>query len=69
MLRRSPRRTLEAIVTQAIALIVALGGSNLKRSLTKQPQSKSIELPGSRYDISLLYACAVATFSRARWQR
>jgi hypothetical protein len=56
MLRRSPRRTLEAIVTQAIALIVALGGSNFKRFLTKQAQSKSIELPGSPYDISLSYA-------------
>jgi hypothetical protein len=53
MLRRSPRRTLEAIVTQAVALIVALAGSDLKRSVTKQAQSKSIELPGSRHDISL----------------
>jgi hypothetical protein len=69
MLRRSPRRTLEAIATQAVALIVALGGSNFKRSLTKQAQSKNIELPGSRHDISLSYARAVATFARARWQR
>ena len=38
MLRWSPRRTLEAIVTQAFALIVALGKTDLK----------SIELPGSQ---------------------
>jgi hypothetical protein len=69
MLRRSPRRTLEAIVTQAVALIVALAGSDLKRSVTKQAQSKSIELPGSRHDISLSHARKVATFSRARRQR
>ena len=43
MLRRSPRRTLETIVTQAAALIVALGKSDLKRSVTKRAQSKSIE--------------------------
>ena len=47
MLRRSPRRTLKAIITQAVALIVALAGSDLKRSVTKQAQSKSIELLGS----------------------
>ena len=41
MLRRSPRRTLEAIVTQAVALIVALGKTDLKRSATKQAQSKA----------------------------
>jgi hypothetical protein len=50
MLRRSPRRTLKAIITQAVALVVALAGSDLKRSVTKQAQSKSIELPGSRHD-------------------
>jgi hypothetical protein len=44
MFHRSPRRTLEAIVTQAVALIVALAGSDLKLSVTKQGQSKSIEL-------------------------
>jgi hypothetical protein len=33
MFRRSPRRTLEAIVTQANALIVALAWSDLKRSV------------------------------------
>jgi len=54
MLRWSPRRTLEAIVTQAFALIVALGKTDLKRSATKQAQSKTIELPGSQ--------------ARARWQ-
>jgi hypothetical protein len=67
MLRRSPRRTLEAIVTQAVALIVALAGSDLKRSVTKQAQSKSIELLGS-HDIFLSNAREVAAFSRARWQ-
>ena len=36
MLRRSPRRTLKAIITQAVALIVALAGSDLKRSVTKR---------------------------------
>jgi len=58
MLRRSACRTPEAIVTQAIALIVALAGSDLKRSLTKQAQSKSIQLPGS-HDIFF-------SFTRAR---
>jgi hypothetical protein len=67
MLRRSPRRTLGAIVTQAVVLIVALAGSDLNLSVTKQGQSKSIELPG-RHDISLLHAREVAAFSRARWQ-
>jgi hypothetical protein len=45
MLRRSPRRTLEAIVTQAVALIVALGKTDLKRSATKQAQSKASNCP------------------------
>ena len=45
MLRRSPRHTLEAIVTRAVALIAALGKTDLKRSATRQAQS--IELPGS----------------------
>jgi hypothetical protein len=67
MLRRSPRRTLKAIITQAVALIVALAGSDLKRSVTKRAQSKSIELLGN--DIFLSDARAVAAFSRARWQR
>jgi hypothetical protein len=40
-LRRSPRRTLEAFVTQAVALIVALGKTDLKRSATKQGRSKA----------------------------
>jgi hypothetical protein len=39
MLRSSPRRT-QAIVTQAIALIVALA-SDLKHCVTKQAQSKA----------------------------
>jgi hypothetical protein len=47
MFRRSPRRTLESIVTKAIAGVVPLAGSHLKRFVTKQAQSKSIELPGS----------------------
>jgi hypothetical protein len=67
MLRRSPRRTFEAIATQAVALIVTLVGSDLRRSVTKRAQSKSIELPGNRHDISLSHAAG--TFSRARWQR
>jgi hypothetical protein len=46
MLRRSSRRTLKAIITQSVALIVALAGSDLKRSVTKQAQSESIELLG-----------------------
>jgi hypothetical protein len=55
MLCRSPRSTLKAIITQAVALIVALAGSDLKRSVTKQAQSKSIELLGS-HDIFLSHA-------------
>ena len=47
MFRGSPRRTLEAIVTKTMARVASLAGSHLKRSLTKQAQSKSIELPGS----------------------
>jgi len=68
MLRRSPRRTLKAIITQAVALIVALACSDLKRSVTQRAQSKSIELLGS-HDIFLSDARAVAAFSRAGWQR
>jgi len=68
MLRRSPRRTLKAIITQAVALIVALACSDLKRSVTQRAQSKSIELLGS-HDIFLPDARAVAAFSRAGWQR
>ena len=42
MLRSSPRRTLEAIVTQASALIVALAASDLKqRHVAKRAQSKA----------------------------
>jgi hypothetical protein len=59
MLRRSPRRTLEAIVTQAVALIVALGKTDLQRSATKQAQSKAFELPGS-------HTARGGSFSRAR---
>ena len=51
MLSRSPCGTFEVIVTQTIALIVALAGSDLKRSVTKQAQSKNIELSGS-HDIA-----------------
>ena len=51
MFRRSPCRTFEAIVTQTIALIVGLAGSDLKRFVTKQPKSKNIELLGS-HDIA-----------------
>jgi len=62
MLRWSPRRTLEAIVTQAFALIVALGKTDLKRSATKQAQSKHRTAGQSG-------AREVAAFSSARWQR
>jgi len=61
MLCRSPRRTLEAIVTQAIVVIVSLARSDLARSVTKLALLKSIELPGS-HNIFFLYTCA-------RWQR
>jgi hypothetical protein len=60
MLRRSPRRTLEAIVTQAIVLIVSLARSYLARSVTKQAQLKSIELPGSHNISFLLHTREVA---------
>src|SRR6516162_8559569 len=45
MLRRSPHRTVEAIVTQAVALIVALGKTDLLRD--EAGAIKSIELPSS----------------------
>ena len=51
MFRRSPCRALQAIVNTGSAAIVALVGSDLKRSVTKQAQSKSIELSGS-HDIA-----------------
>src|SRR5262249_34937655 len=60
MLRWSPRRTLEAIVTQAFALIVALGKTDLKRSATKQTQSKASNCRAVRRG-------EVAAFSSARW--
>jgi hypothetical protein len=60
MFRESPRRTLEAIVTKAIARVAPSAG--LKRSVTKQAQSKSIELPGS-HNIA-----RAGIFSRTRWQ-
>jgi hypothetical protein len=47
MSRTSLRRTLEAIDTQPIALVVALAGSDLERSIAKQALSKSIELPSN----------------------
>jgi hypothetical protein len=53
MLRSSPRRTLEAIVTQAIALIVALAASDLKRqrgeacAIKRIKQSIKLELLAS----------------------
>jgi hypothetical protein len=67
MLRRSPRRTLKAIITKTVALIVALAGSDLKRSVTKQAP-KSVELLGG-HDIFLSHAREVAAFSRARSRR
>src|SRR5215831_14094352 len=53
MLRWSPRRTLEAIVSRAFAPNVALGKTHLKRSATKRAQSKASN-------------CQAVT--RARWQ-
>ena len=61
MLRWSPRRTLEAIVTQAFAPIVALGKTDLKRSATKQAQSKAS-------NCRAVTRREVAAFPRARWQ-
>jgi len=49
MFRRSLRRTIEAIPTEGSALIAALARSDLR--VTKQPQSKSIQLSGS-HDIA-----------------
>jgi K+-sensing histidine kinase KdpD len=67
-MHRPLRRTLEAIVTPAITLIVALAASDLKRSVAKQAQlTKNTELQGS-HDVFLSHGGAVADFSRARWQ-
>ena len=68
MLPRSPRCTLEAIVSQAIALIVivALAGSDLKALRDEAGAIETIEMPGS-HD-TFLHACEVAAFSSARWQ-
>jgi hypothetical protein len=63
MLHTSLRRTLEAIDRPDCGF----SGSDLKRSVTKQAQSKSIELPGS-HDIFLSHAREAAAFSRAKWQ-
>ena len=69
MFHRSPRRTLEAIVTQAITLIVVLAASDLKRSVAKHAQlTENTELPGSHDIFFLSHAGAVAAFSHARWQ-
>jgi hypothetical protein len=47
MFHRSPRRTLEAIVTQAITLIAVLAASDLKRSVAKHAQlTKKHRTPG-----------------------
>jgi hypothetical protein len=56
MLRRSPRRTLRAIITQAVALIVALAGSDLKRFVTKQAQSKKHRTAGQPRHLSFTHA-------------
>jgi hypothetical protein len=70
MSRTSLRRTLEALSTQPIALVVALAGSNLERSIAKQAQSKSIELPSS-HAIFLSYGREVGALiekaTAARW--
>jgi hypothetical protein len=57
MFRRLPRRSIEALPTQGIALIVALGRSDLR--VTKQTQSKSIELSGSHLTCEM---------GRLRWE-
>jgi hypothetical protein len=41
MSRTSLRRILKAIDTQAIAVVVALAGSDLERSIGKRAQSKA----------------------------
>jgi hypothetical protein len=61
MLRSSPRRTLEAIVTQAISLIVALA-SDLKALRDEAGAIKNHRTAGQ----SRHHACEVAAFSRAR---
>ena len=48
-------RTLGAVFTRAITLIVPLAVSDLKRSIAKLAQSKSVELPSS-HAILLLHA-------------
>jgi hypothetical protein len=54
MFRPSLRRTLEAIDTQAITLIVPLAGSDLKRSIAQSKASN----------------CRAATHCmRAKWER
>jgi len=65
MFGRSPRRTLEAIVTQAIDLIIALARSDFKRSGAKQAQStKNTEL--SRAATTSFFQIIFHT--PARWQ-
>ena len=61
ILRRSPRRPLEAIVTQAVALIVALAGSDLKRSVTKHAQSNASNCRAAATTTSVFH-------TRVRWQ-
>jgi len=61
MLRSSPRRTLEAIVTQAISLIVALA-SDLKALRDEAGAIRNHRTAGQ----SRHHACEVAAFSRAR---
>jgi hypothetical protein len=63
MLRSSPRRT-QAIVTQAIALIVALA-SDLKHCVTKQAQSKASNCRAAART-SLFHALARWHLFRAR---
>ena len=60
MSRTSLRRTLEAVDTQPIVLVVVLAGSNLERSIAKQVQSKASN-----------YRAATQSFFRtgAKWER
>src|SRR5262249_16325697 len=67
MSHRSLRRTLEAIVTPAIAVMIALAGADFsapgrsRRNEQKTPNSRAATT-------SLSHGRAVAAFSPARWQ-
>jgi hypothetical protein len=52
MFGRSPRRTLEAVVTQAIALIVASAASDLKQR--QRGEARAIKRIGQSIKLELL---------------